>query len=219
MRTNDQLRNEAHQILQGEDFQQYAPKADMAAWLKDLLQWFQEHFHFQFSPNDAWTQHLVEMTIMGFAVVGILLLVFLLGTLLHHLYKTLLPAGSEDTSGWVVSQAERHVAHASYSALAQTAFEQQDYRLAMHYLFLATVSLVVQEEYFQASEFLTNREVAQVSDFSYFPQARKIHDLFQQMVQFDEPRWFGHINASAEDYQHFLSWHQQFHQQVNLHVA
>jgi len=80
----------------------------------------------------------------------------------------------------------------------------------MHYLFLASVSQVIQDARFHGSEYMTNREIAAASDFSRFDDARQMSGIFHDMVYFDEPRWFGSVLMTEQDYHRFRELYQQF---------
>ena len=47
-------------------------------------------------------------------------------------------------------------------------------------------------------------------DNTGFPNAQQMSGLFQEMVYFDEPRWFGNASSSDQDYQRFQQFYAQF---------
>jgi hypothetical protein len=210
--SNEEIQQQASQVLQGEDFSQYAPKTQ--SW--DFWRWLTDHLNFRFPFETNASLGAWKMFAMATKWLLILLLVIAVGYLLYYLFQKWFISQDEDKKEWAVSEAERVEARESYAKMAQMAYHQKDFRLAIHYLFLATVSMVIRETHFREAEFLTNREIARSTDFSRLPQPKRLGAVFEKMVYFDEPRWFGRLTATQSDYDRFLAYYQQFGQSERI---
>ncbi len=214
MLSNTQIRQQATQVLQQDAFQQYVDKTKHF----DLLKWLLKHFHwklpFEFGPPGSVWMVIAYL----FKTVLILLGLFLVGWLGYLLYQKLFrrPPAEAELS---ISEGERIAAQESYTQLAGEALKHKDYRQAIHFLFLATVSRVIQDEHFHGAQYLTNREIAQSTDFSRFSQHQPLSQLFQTMVYFDEPRWFGREESGQSDYDEFNRYYETFQNQVSPHAS
>lgn len=206
--TNDQIRQEASQILMGEDFQRYSDKA--AQW--DFWRWLREHLNWQFPFESQSSLAVWKLLGVLLKFVLIALILWFVGYLLYTLWKKLFSPSQETEQRLSVTSAERREARESYVRLAHEALSAQDYRLAIHYLFLATVSLVIRDTNFHQAEYMTNREIARLTDFSRFSRAGQLKAVFEMMVHFDEPRWFGTQPASQSDYEQFEQYYRAFEQ-------
>jgi hypothetical protein len=218
MRSNEEIRQEAALVLQGEDFQQYVARGesfDFWKWLMDKLNW-----QFPFETADA-TLSSINWTLVGYMVkvFWVLLVVTVVMYALYLLYMRFFGSQRQEVEEIRITDDQRQEAQQSYARLATEALQRQDYREAMHYLFLASMSLVVRDSFFHNAEYMTNREIATNSDFSRFSQPQHLRGLFNDMVYFDEPRWFGNAPASQEDYEQFASYYSVFKKQVNPHAS
>ncbi len=209
MNSNDEIRRQAREILQGEEFQQYIPHEQQF----NLMEWLMKHFKWKLPFEDQTSKWTWEIMAWGLKIVLVLLVVLILGLLIRYLYRRLsAPDEAELTMG--ITEGERRQAQASYQQLASEALKAQDYRLAIHYLFLACVTQVIQDDAFHATDVMTNREIAAATDFSRFSQADRLKQLFHQMVFFDEPRWFGAMSAGESEYHSFETFYRDFTAEV-----
>lgn len=216
--SNSQLRDQASQVLEDPDFQQYLNEGehfDPWGWLKDFMRWLKSLFDWELPVEHG--DHSDIWTAFGWAMKGLIWLV-IAGIVLYvgyRLVRHFFFKPKEETFEIAgVSQQQRVEAQELYLKLAGDALAEKDYRRAIHYLFLATVSLVIRDAKFHASEFMTNREIAGSTDFSKFANGQQLGGLFNDMVYYDEPRWFGKFSISEADYQHFQQMYSQFHQQL-----
>lgn len=213
--TNNEIQNEAAQILQDEAFQRYIPKDEPF----DLMKWLMEHIDFDLPFSNqlgSWDWKLLGFLLKWFFILAAVAIV---GYLLYLAVKKLLFAPEDDVQTCAVSQKQREEAREDYAKRAAEAFKHQDYRLAVHSLFLATVMMVIEDAFFKGTDSLTNREIASVTDFSRFPQAGRLNEVFYEMVYFDEPRWFGRQQTSLDDYQAFWDRYQEFLKRLGANYA
>jgi hypothetical protein len=203
---NSEIKKQAANILSEPDFKQHLnpePVFNLGDWLKQF-------FDFPTTPRG----HIADpipWQLLGTGLKAILLLVALFGVVLllrwvwfkwiHREIKMELPG---------ITQQQRKEAQEMYAHQAADALKRQDYRLAVHYLFLAAVSQVIRDSLFQGAEFMTNREIANATDFSRFKEPGRLNRLFIDMVYFDEPLWFGQDAVTEQKYHDFLRFYEQF---------
>lgn len=202
---NSAIQAEAHKILLEPDFQQAAnqePVFDFWKWLREFLN-FKSPFELHGDP--------IPWQLLGIGLKAILVLLVAFAALytIRWLIQKFARAEKRGTLH-TVTQQQREAAQVMYTRQAQAALKAKDYRLAIHYLFLAAVSQVIEDARFHASEYMTNREIAGATDFSAFADAGQLSRLFQEMVFFDEPLWFGQGIVSEQDYQRFHQFYGQF---------
>lgn len=204
---NDAIRDEASQILENKDFRQFRPKEEN--FLQDLWDWFKDLFDFGVGPASG-GDPMVWKLLGGLFKVGlILLLLFAVGYLAYWLFG--LATGRKNPEVFYgVSEQERKDARDSYTRLADDAFRSGDYRLAVHYLLLAAVSMVIRDNSFHTAEYLTNRELVHASDFSGRGNASQLNRMLHDMVLFDEPAWFGDGSLGEDDYRKFSAIYRDF---------
>jgi hypothetical protein len=203
---NEAIRNEAGRILEDPDFQQYYAQEEMFdfwRWLRDIL-----NARLPFEGQDHWG----IWPVVGYVFKGVLLLVALVGIgyILYWIGLKIARRPVQEITTYGITSEQRQEAKDKFVKLASEALHQQDYRLAIHYLFLAAVSQVIKESSFHGTEFMTNREIAEASDFSDFGEPGQANRLFHQMVYFDEPRWFGQASVPEQDYRSFQQIYSQF---------
>jgi hypothetical protein len=207
---NDAIRKAAKKVLEDPDFQQAQEPNPVMDWLKtlsdDLWKILRGMFNFG-SPGDLDAWRVVGV---GLKVLLIVLAVVAAGFILKWLYERYFQRQRPRIEAYAVTRTQRQEAQELYARLASEALQSQDYRLAIHYLFLAAVSQVIRDADFNGAEFMTNREIAGASDFSRFGNPRQISELFNAMIQFDEPRWFGNADISEQDYRQFDGFYSQF---------
>jgi len=119
-------------------------------------------------------------------------------------------------TGFIVSQAERQEAKIQYLQQAEQAAQSQDYRLAIHNIFMAAVTQTIRDTHFHKAEFLTNRELANVMDFSGFRSPEQLSRLLNEMLQTDEPRWFGTEEADLTHYNAIRAIHANFSNELTV---
>lgn len=217
MKSNEQIREEASQVLQGEDFQRYLAgdeSLDLGKWLAQQLNW-----KFSFEADPSLPPFIWQA--LGFMLKGFFLILglILLGYLLRICYRRFFTSGKDKTDKPEAISMQREVSRKSYNCLASEALLRQDYRQAMHYLFLAAMSSVIRDTLLQRAECLTNREIATMSDFSRFPHPQKLCSTFNKMVLFDEYYWFGEASATQADYEQFAQYCKAFNEQVSPYAS
>jgi hypothetical protein len=211
---NDAIRKEAERILKDADFHQAKPDNPF----EELLKFLADHFKMKMPP--------VEKTFgnrwIGESLGGFLQILFygLLAALaiwvIYWLWKKISAIKQTKKPAFKVSQAERQEARSQYLQQAEQAAQTQDYRLAIHCLFLAAVTQTIRDTDFHRAEFLTNRELANTMDFSGFQSSTHLSHLFNEMLQLDEPRWFGKTEASLSHYDSMRSLHSDFSTQLTF---
>lgn len=205
---NDDIRSEASRILAEKDFQQFKPRGEDPLqgfwdWLRDL---------FNFNPIPAGAGDPMAWKVFGM-MIKLALIILLLAAVAYLGYWIFTrfagrPAGDVLYSG--ISDEARREARDNYNRLAESAMKNGEYRLAIHYLLLAAVSMVIRDAAFHATDFMTNRELAEASDFSRFRNAAQLNRLLRDMVHCDEPSWFGTVPVAEEDYRRFSGVYSQF---------
>lgn len=203
---NDQIRKAAKKVLEDPDFQQYQggdPFADLWKQLRDM-------FKFDMPDEMKGDPAIWQAVGMGLKLLAIVLAVIAVGFILKWVYERYFTGRSRKVETHGVTLAQRQEAQDLYSRLAGEALQKHDYRSAIHYLFLASVSQVIRDSEFSGTEFMTNREIAGASDFSRFGNPRQVSTLFNTMVHFDEPRWFGKASISEQDFHQFDQFYRQF---------
>lgn len=212
---NEEIRRRANDILQNQDFQQYQDKSQ--DWLSQLLKWLHDLFHnktpdYGTSPGMKMDPAVWGLFAETLKLVVIAAAVIALLALIHWLVTTyLLHKGPVEEPGLhVVSEQQRQEAQDMYLRMAHDALKDQDYRGAIHYMFMAAVSQVIRDSLFHGTKAMTNREIAGASDFSRFGQPQQMSLLFNQMVFYDEPRWFGTVDVSSNDVNQFQQIYGQF---------
>jgi hypothetical protein len=203
---NEAIRSEAGRILTDPDFQQYYHKEqpfDFWRWLNDMLD-----FKMPFEPH--YSSQSWAMFGMAFKGIVIFLALAALVAVIYWIVSKLARRPPPEVETYGITQEQRQEAKDKYARLAADALKEHDYRLAIHYLFLAAVSQVIKESSFHAADFMTNREIAESTDFSAFEQSGQVNRLFHEMVYFDEPRWFGRASVPEHDYQNFQQLYSRF---------
>ncbi len=202
---NSAIQQEARRILADPDFQHgksQLPGFDVWKWLRDFL-----NFKSPFDGHDV----SIPWQLLGLGLKAILLglVVVALVQVARWLIQKFARRESGDSTYFITPQ-QRQAAQDMYARQAQDALDAGDFRLAIHCLFLAAVSQVIQDSLFHGSEYMTNREIASASDFSRFTDAGRLSRLFHDMVFFDEPLWFGQGMVSEKDYLTFRQFYSQF---------
>ncbi len=205
---NDDIRREASRILSDKDFQQFKPKGEDPLqgfwdWLKDLL-------NFNPIPSGAGDPMAWKVFGMMIKLALIILLAAAVAYLGYWLFSRFAGQAPPDALYSAITDADRREARDNYNRLAETAMKNGEYRLAMHYLLLAAVSMVIRDASFHATDFMTNRELAEASDFSRFRNAADLNRLLRDMVHFDEPSWFGTVQVAEADFRQFSQVYGQF---------
>ena len=205
---NDAIRDEASRILSDKDYQQYQPQqSDVLApfwkWLRDLL---------DFGPPPETPQGsfpfwevfalLIKVVVVLLILFGICMGIYALVQRFTHRDETVPLVG--------VSHQQRVESRESYVRQAEEAFRAGDYRLAMHMLLMAAVTMVIKDSSFHSAEFLTNRELAAASDFSGHRGGAELNRMLHDMVRYDEPCWFGRATADEPGFQNFRKVYDQF---------
>jgi hypothetical protein len=203
---NDAIRKAAKKVLSDPDFQQYQDPNPLADWLKAL----RDLFKFDMPEGVHGDPKIWELVGLGLKGLLIVLAVVAAGFLLKWLYERYFQRRRPRVEEHVITQAQRLEAQELYARLAAEALQNQDYRQAIHYLFLASVSQVIRDSAFNGAEFMTSREIAGASDFSRFGNPQQISELFSTMIHFDEPRWFGNAGITEQDYRQFDGFYRQF---------
>ncbi len=216
--SNEDLRLEAGAILDGADYQRYlqdAPKENTFNFGEWLGKWLNQHLPKEMNiPPQTW-----PMIEWAFKIASVILLAAVVIFLAWWLYRHFRERHVKLAGQPRVSEKQRIQAQESFIQQAQAAFEQGDYRHAIHFLFLASVSRVVRDAFFSGTANMTNREIARESDFTRYRAETGMQTLFSQMVFFDEPRWFGTQPATAEDYRTFEQFYRQFQDKVGAHAS
>lgn len=174
----------------------------------DFWKWLREFFNFKW-PFEVHGEIPWQLLGIGLKAILVLLVAFAALYTIRWLIQKFARAEKRGTLH-TVTQQQREAAQAMYARQAQAALESKNYRLAIHYLFLAAVSQVIEDSRFHGSQYMTNREIAGASDFSAFADAGQLSRLFHEMVLFDEPLWFGQGLVSAQDYETFQQFYGQF---------
>ncbi|HEY9686936.1 MAG TPA: hypothetical protein V6C52_08190 [Coleofasciculaceae cyanobacterium] len=203
---NDAIRKAAKKVLADPDFQQYQDPNPFA----DLLKALRDMFKFELPEGLHGDPKIWELVGLGLKGLLIVLAVVAVGFVLKWLYGRYCQRRRPRIEEHMVTQAQRLEAQELYARLAAEALQSQDYRQAIHYLFLASVSQVIRDSAFNGAEFMTNREIAGASDFSRFGNPQQISGLFNTMIHFDEPRWFGNASISEQDFRQFDGFYSQF---------
>lgn len=202
---NQDIRKQASDILSDPDFKQHLdsePMFDFWDWLRKLFDVHPPKGHF--ADPIPW-----QLLGVGLKVLLLLSALFGLWMLLRWFWqKWFRREPAAERPG--ISLQQRQDAQDMYASQAAAALKRQDYRQAVHYLFMAAVSQVIRDALFQGAEFMTNREIANATDFSRFQDPKRLNRLFNDMVYFDEPIWFGKDAVSEQTYQDFLRFYEQF---------
>lgn len=215
--SNADIQQEASNILKDEDFRQYLDREQpfsLTQWIEDFVRWLAKLFDWKLPIENVGNPQLWSLVAWLLKILLILAVAGAIGYGIYRLVKRLQKKAMAEESLGLVTQRQRLEAQEYYLGLAAQALAQQDFRLAIHNLLLATVSMVIRDSKFHITEFMTNREIAMSTDFSRFRNAGQLGEMFQEMVYFDEPRWFGTLDIRAGDYQHFKDMFTRFQQQV-----
>lgn len=194
---NNAIRREAERILKDADFHQSRPDNPFEDLLRSLL----DSLKIKMPPLEkSFASKWIWDSLGGFLQIlfyGLLLLIVVL--MIYWFWKKI-SKKKRSQAGFIVSQAERLEARTNYLQQAEQAAQAQDYRLAMHSVFMAAVALAIQDVHFHKAEFLTNRELSHAMDFSSFCSPEELNLLFHEMLLMDEPRWFGTMEAHSKHY-------------------
>lgn len=211
---NDAIRKEAERILKDADFHQVKPDNPFA----ELLKYLAEHFQIKMPPVEkALGNRWIWDSLGGFLqIIFYGLLTALALWLIYWLWKKISTMKQTTKSAFTVSQAERQEARSQYLQQAEQAAQAQDYRLAVHCLFMAAVTQTIRDTDFHRAEFLTNRELGNAMDFSGYQSSEHLIRLFNEMLQLDEPRWFGKTETSLPHYHSMRGLHLDFSKQLTF---
>lgn len=203
---NSAIKKEASKILSEPDFQSYGEQAP----LFDLWNWLRKFFELPKPHGRLYDPIPWQLLAVGLKVILVIAALGILFLSVRWLYYRLLSRAKSTNDSYTVTQAQRQEAQEQYASQAAEALQHQDYRKAVHCLFLAAVSQVIRDSLFQGAEFMTNREIANATDFSRFSDAVRLNHLFNNMVYFDEPLWFGKDPVNEQHYHNFYQWYEQF---------
>ena len=213
MLSNAQIQEHAHRILQQDEFtttDSGSQQPNLLQWLMQTLQQWLSGLHIPLIKGNA-TMYNVLAKAFVYGLIAVLIAVPL-GIAVFWIVKLFRKPKSPVQTG--VTVAERRAANLSFTKLSEEALQKSNYRQAMHYLFLAAISWVIQDQFFHNAAFLTSREIAQAIDFSKVTSHMQLKSLFESMLNLDEPRWFGNIPTSSQDFEAFNGIFKQFQVQV-----
>lgn|GEM_PF-2753458 len=211
---NDAIRKEAERILKDADFHQAKPDNPIA----ELLKFLTDHFKMKMPPvektlGNRWIWEslgwLLKILFYGLLAALTIWIIYWLWKKISSMKQTAKPA-------FTVSQAERKEARSQYLQQAEQAAQAQDYGLAIHCLYMAAVTQTIRDTDFHRAEFLTNRELANAMEFSGYQASEHLSRLFNEMLQLDEPRWFGKTEASLSHFDSMRGLHSDFSNQLTL---
>lgn len=215
--SNQDLQSRASTILEDAQYRAFYAQANQnpfELWLKKVWKWVTDFFKFdppenKAQPDDALMQSVLTI---GLKVILIGLLVLVIIGLAWWAWSWWINRRRRQSGIALpgLSETDRHEAQKSLHEQACLSLAQHDYRSAIHYLFLAAVKRVIDERYFQASDWMTSRELLTYSQFDRFESGITLNHLFRQMLTTDEPRWFGHQSSTLADFEQVQAWYDEF---------
>ena len=220
--TNQALRNQARDILQGAEYQAYMadkPKPGddwLSKWLDQIGQWLHDLFR-DHPPEvgDTGGKALEQFIHIGFFSVLVFVALVLLLALLwwgYTLVRAWLAARRRDNRLPVVTHADRQALQQSHCDAAAASLAAGDYRQAIHYLFLAATARLVDDAVFAVSDVMTGREL--LAHCRLEATSPDLATALGQLHAIDEPRWFGRQEALQTDYAVAQSAYEVFDRQL-----
>lgn len=231
--SNEEARQLADSITHGAEYQIYLdPKrphkpSDWERVLKQigdqLQEWwdqFRELFHLkehmQKKLSPPWTEEAMQWGLRALIVLLALVALYALVRWGLGVYKQYRLQRDAEKQHPVITLEARQQQKIEYLQLAEAAFNDQQYREAIHYLFLAAVTQVISHEQFHASKELTNREIITHCDFSQCVSPESAIRHFQHLVHHDERNWFGYEPVKAGDYKTMQAEYQSFTESLGV---
>lgn len=206
--SNEALKRHAHEVLQGEDYQQYYLKDQAFDWLSWLSDWLKfPSFKTGKLPDVVWW-----VLTWGVRVLVIMALIVLLLWLGARLFAWLRRLSTQSPQEARVSLAQRQDMRDALLMKAKSYAQDGRYREAIHALLLSAITYVIRDAHFAAAEFLTNRELVLFSDFERLRVTPETRAVLESMVVFDEGRWFGNESSTEADFKSFELLYQRFTQ-------
>ena len=225
--SNEQARQLAESITHGDEYQLYLDPQrphkpsewenmlkEVAEQLQSWWDKFRELFHLknkvEHHLTPSWTREAMTWGSRVLLVIVIMAVLYALirwGIGAYKQYKAMLDAEKRHPT---ITLEERQLQKNEYLQLAESAYQAQQYREAIHYLFLAAVTQVISHEQFHASHALTNREILTHCDFACCSAPTSAAQHFTHLVHYDERNWFGFEPAQSTDYTAMLSEYQSF---------